>query len=260
VSSPTVVPVPRESARRRISLPRNPFKGLEGPLVQAGEMTRLLLQVLWMAVRHPLGYWGEVRDQMFDILKLCWIPMAVSCTAFGLGAPGLQGGNLFSLFGIPERLGSFFVMASVREFAPWVNAMVVAGVVGTAITADIGARRIREEIDAMEVLGVDPIRTLVLPRVVALFFMTGLLDLAAILFGLLGGYIAAVPILGANPAAFVLLQGPQGQRRADRRRQRGEPGRRHRLRRDLDLQHGVHHDPARAEPRHPGLQVEERVP
>jgi phospholipid/cholesterol/gamma-HCH transport system permease protein len=202
VSSPTVVPVPRESARRRISLPRNPFKGLEGPLVQAGEMTRLLLQVLWMAVRHPLGYWGEVRDQMFDILKLCWIPMAVSCTAFGLGAPGLQGGNLFSLFGIPERLGSFFVMASVREFAPWVNAMVVAGVVGTAITADIGARRIREEIDAMEVLGVDPIRTLVLPRVVALFFMTGLLDLAAILFGLLGGYIAAVPILGANPAAF----------------------------------------------------------
>ncbi|QNG55683.1 ABC transporter permease [Pseudonocardia petroleophila] len=165
-------------------------------------MTRLMFQVLWMAVRHPIGYWSEVKDQMFDILKLCWIPMAVSTTAFGLGAPGLQGGNIFNLFGIPERLGSFFVMASVREFAPWVNAMVVAGVVGTAITADLGARRIREEIDAMEVLGVDPIRTLVLPRVIALFIMTGLLDLVAILFGLLGGYIAAVPILGANPAAF----------------------------------------------------------
>lgn len=54
----------------------------------------------------------------------------------------------------------------------------------------------------MEVLGVDPIRTIVLPRVIALFIMTGLLDLVAIMFGLLGGYIAAVPILGANPAAF----------------------------------------------------------
>jgi phospholipid/cholesterol/gamma-HCH transport system permease protein len=201
-----VTPVP-ERTTRSLPLPGGLLGGLlgglQGPLVQAGEMTQLMFQVLWMAIRRPWGYWGEVRDQMFDILKLCWIPMAVSCTAFGLGAPGLQGGNIFNLFGIPERLGSFFVMASIREFAPWVNAMVVAGVVGTAITADIGARRIREEIDAMEVLGVDPVRTLILPRVIALFFMTGLLDLVAVLFGILGGYIAAVPILGANPATFV---------------------------------------------------------
>lgn len=200
--SATAVPIPERKTR---SLPRSGslLGGVQGPLVQAGEMTQLMFRVLWMAVRRPWGYWGEVRDQMFDILKLCWIPMAVSCTAFGLGAPGLQGGNIFNLFGIPERLGSFFVMASIREFAPWVNAMVVAGVVGTAITADLGARRIREEIDAMEVLGVDPVRTLILPRVIALFIMTGLLDLVAVLFGILGGYIAAVPILGANPATFV---------------------------------------------------------
>ncbi|WP_338051725.1 ABC transporter permease [Pseudonocardia acidicola] len=203
MSSPstTAVPIPEREART-IPHAGRLLRGLESPLAQAGEMMQLMLKVLWMALRRPWGYWGEVRDQMFDILKLCWIPMAVSCTAFGLGAPGLQGGNLFNLFGIPERLGSFFIMASIREFAPWVNAMVVAGVVGTAITADLGARRIREEIDAMEVLGVDPIRTLVLPRVIALFIMTGLLDLIAALFGILGGYIAAVPILGANPAAF----------------------------------------------------------
>ncbi|WP_214366571.1 MlaE family ABC transporter permease [Pseudonocardia sp. H11422] len=203
MSAPTNEAAAPRQAAKVVRRPRNLLRGVDGPLAQAGEMTRLALEVLWMAIRRPWGYWGEVRDQSFDILKLCWIPMAVSCTAFGLGAPGLQGGNLFSLFGIPERLGSFFVMASIREFAPWVNAMVVAGVVGTAITADLGARRIREEIDAMEVLGVDPVRTLVLPRVIALFIMTGLLDLVALMFGILGGYIAAVPILGANPAAFV---------------------------------------------------------
>lgn len=203
MSSPTTASIPVPERKIKASPRSGRLLGaIQDPMVQAGEMTQLMFRVLWMALRRPWGYWAEVRDQMFDILKLCWIPMAVSCTAFGLGAPGLQGGNIFNLFGIPERLGSFFVMASIREFAPWVNAMVVAGVVGTAITADLGARRIREEIDAMEVLGVDPIRTLVMPRVIALLIMTGLLDLVAVLFGILGGYIAAVPILGANPATF----------------------------------------------------------
>jgi phospholipid/cholesterol/gamma-HCH transport system permease protein len=93
-------------------------------------------------------------------------------------------------------------MASVREFAPWINAMVVAGVIGTAMTADLGARRIREEIDAMEVLGIEPIRTLVVPRVIAVTIMTGLLDLVALTFGIVGGYIAAVPLLGASSGSY----------------------------------------------------------
>lgn len=168
-----------------------------------GEMAILLGRVVWMAVRRPTGYWADVRDQMFDMLRLCWVPMAVSCAAFGLGAPGLQGHNLFGLFGIPERLGSFFIMASIREFAPWVLAMVVAGVVGSAITADLGARRVREEIDAMEVLGLDPVRVLVLPRVIAVTVMIGLLDVVALCFGVLGGYIAAVGIGDASSAAFI---------------------------------------------------------
>ena len=171
------------------------------PLAQAGEMVQLLAEVTKSAVTNPRGYWGDVREQMFEILKLCWLPMIVSCTAFGMGAPGLQGGNIFLLFGIPERLGSFFLMASVREFAPWINAMVVAGVMGTAITADLGARRIREEFDAMEVLGVDPVRTIILPRVIALTIMTGLMDIIALCFGVLGGLLAAFE-LKANPWAY----------------------------------------------------------
>ncbi|MBB2499461.1 ABC transporter permease, partial [Amycolatopsis echigonensis] len=148
---------PKAKGRQRRKASRRSGLGsaVARPLEQAGEMVWLMGDVLYSALRHPVGYWGEVREQMFQTLKLCWIPMIISTTAFGLGAPGLQGGNIFSLFGIPERLGSFFIMASVREFAPWINAMVVAGVMGTAITADLGARRIREEIDAMEVLGVD---------------------------------------------------------------------------------------------------------
>lgn len=187
--------------RRSASI--SPLAPIGRAMEQTGEMLALFGTVAKEAVVRPRGYWGDVRDQCYSILKLCWIPMVVSCTAFGLGAPGLQALNLFNLFGVPERLGSFFILASVREFAPWINAMVVAGVVGTAITADLGARRIREEIDALEVLGVDPVRTLVVPRVIALFIMTGLLDLVALSFGILGGFIAAVPIGGATTGGFV---------------------------------------------------------
>ena len=171
-------------------------------LTETGEMVLLLGAVIRTGVTQPRGYWGDVRDVMADILRKCWFPMIVSTVAFGLGAPGLQGGNLYSLFGIPERLGSFFIVASVREFAPWINAMVVAGVFGTASTADLGARRIREEIDAMEVLGIDPVRTLVLPRVIALTLITGALDIVALSFGVVGGWVASVPILGATSGSF----------------------------------------------------------
>jgi phospholipid/cholesterol/gamma-HCH transport system permease protein len=176
---------------------------VQTPLRQAGEMAEFACRVVGMAVRHPVGYWGAVRDEMAQILKLCWLPMIVSTTMFGFGAPGLQGGNILYLFGVPDRLGSFFIMASVREFAPWINAMIIAGVVGTAMTADLGARRIREEIDAMEVLGIDPVRTLVLPRVVAVTIMTGLLDIVALAFGVVGGFIASVYVFGTQPAAFL---------------------------------------------------------
>jgi phospholipid/cholesterol/gamma-HCH transport system permease protein len=176
-------------------------KNTTNGLAQAGEMLELLGAILSSIARKPTGFWGLVREQLYETLKLCWIPMSISTFAFGFAAPGLQGGNIYILFGIPERLGSFFLMASVREFAPWINAMVVAGVMGTAITADLGARRIREEIDAMEVLGVDPLRELIVPRVVAISIMTGLLDVAALCFGVLGGLVAGLE-LGAHGAAF----------------------------------------------------------
>src|SRR6478735_7459204 len=124
--------------------------------------------------------------------ELCWFPMMISTIAFGFGAPGLQAANFLSLFGALDRLGGFFVLASIREFAPNVTAIIVAGVAGTAITADLGARKIREELDALQVLGVDPVKNLVVPRFLALMVITGLFDVYAVLFGLFGGIITCL--------------------------------------------------------------------
>lgn len=179
------------------------LRASSSPIAQAGQLAQFGAAVIWSAIRHPVGYWAEVRDQMFDALKLCWIPMVISTTAFGLGAPGIQAGNFTSLLGVPERLGGFAVLASIREFAPWINAMIVAGVVGTAITADLGARRIREEIDAMQVLGIDPVRALIVPRVVAMTLFTGLSNLVALTFGVVGVYIASVFMFDASTSGFM---------------------------------------------------------
>ncbi len=147
---------------------------------QVGDMMILTARTLVSAVKPPYPYGEEFIGQFLFALQLCWFPLLVSTVAFGFGAPGLQAANFLSLFGALDRLGGFFVLASIREFAPFVTAVVVAGVAGTAITADLGARKIREELDALQVLGVDPIKNLVVPRFLALMAVTALLDIFAI--------------------------------------------------------------------------------
>jgi phospholipid/cholesterol/gamma-HCH transport system permease protein len=68
----------------------------------------------------------------------------------------------------------------------------MAGVAGTAITADLGARKIREELDALQVLGVDPIKNLVVPRFLALMLVTGMFNVYAVIFGTFGGMLVTV--------------------------------------------------------------------
>jgi phospholipid/cholesterol/gamma-HCH transport system permease protein len=166
-----------------------PFKGM---LEEVGDMMILTGKTIMSALKPPYPYGGEFVNQFLFALKLCWFPLVVSTVAFGYGAPGLQAANFLVLFGALDRLGGFFVLASIREFAPFVTAIVLAGVAGTAITADLGARKIREELDALQVLGVDPVKNLVVPRFLALMVVTGLFDIYALLFGIFGGILAAL--------------------------------------------------------------------
>jgi phospholipid/cholesterol/gamma-HCH transport system permease protein len=168
------------------------FLPVKGLFEQVGNMVILTGKTLVATVKPPYPYGGEFIGQFLFALQLCWFPMMISTIAFGFGAPGLQAANFLTLFGALDRLGGFFILASVREFAPFVTAVVVAGVAGTAITADLGARKIREELDALQVLGVDPIKNLVVPRFLSLMLITGLMDIYALLFGISGGIFAEI--------------------------------------------------------------------
>jgi phospholipid/cholesterol/gamma-HCH transport system permease protein len=144
------------------------------------------------ALRPPYPYGGEFVSQFLFALRVVWFPLLITTVAINYAAPGLQAANFLSLFGALDRLGGIFVLAAIREIGPNITFVVVAGVAGTAITADLGARKIREELDALQVLGVDPVKNLVVPRFLALMLVTGLFDIYAVLFGLFGGVLAEV--------------------------------------------------------------------
>ena len=161
-------------------------------LEEFGDMMILTGRTISSALRPPYTYGGELVSQFLFTLRLVWFPLLISTVAINYGAPGLQASNFLTLIGALDRLGGFFVLASVREIGPLITAIVIAGVAGTAITADLGARKVREELDALQVLGVDPVKNLVVPRFLALMVVTGLFDIYAILFGLFGGLLAEV--------------------------------------------------------------------
>jgi phospholipid/cholesterol/gamma-HCH transport system permease protein len=171
-------------------------------LEELGDVIILTGKTVVSAIRPPYPYGGELVAQFMFALRLCWAPLLITTLVASYAAPGLQAANFLVLFGALDRLGGFFVLAVIREFAPIFCAIIVAGVAGTAITADLGARKIREELDALQVLGVDPVKNLVVPRFLALMLVTGLFDVFAIVAGLAGGLLAN-RFSGGSSGAFL---------------------------------------------------------
>jgi phospholipid/cholesterol/gamma-HCH transport system permease protein len=159
-------------------------------LEEFGDVVLLTGRTIRSALVPPYPYGGELVSQFLFALRLVWFPLLVTTIAISYGAPGLQAANFLTLFGALDRLGGFFILAAIREIGPLITSIVVAGIAGTAITADLGARKVREELDALQVLGVDPVKNLVVPRFLALMVITGLFDIYALLFGIFGGIAA----------------------------------------------------------------------
>jgi phospholipid/cholesterol/gamma-HCH transport system permease protein len=166
------------------------YAPLRGFIQTIGAMVLLFRRTLMAALTPPYNYGPELVDQF--MFALGWCPMILASLAFTYGPAGIEVGDFLNLLGALDRLGGLFVIIVMREFAPLVCAIVMAGVAGTAMTADLGARKIREEIDALVVLGVDPIKSLVVPRFLSLMLLTPLFSIYALLFGTLGGVLVTI--------------------------------------------------------------------
>src|SRR5215217_5311043 len=102
-------------------------------LEEVGDMMILTGKTVVSAIRPPYPYGGEFLGQFLFALRLCWFPLLVSTVSVSYAVPGMQAANFLVLFGALDRMGGFFVLAVIREFAPLVVAIIVAGVAGTAI-------------------------------------------------------------------------------------------------------------------------------
>ena len=159
------------------------------------------LDTLRATARRPVQV-RELIQQAWFISSVSILPAALVSIPFG-AVITLQLGSLSRQLGAQSFTGGASVLAVVREAGPIVTALIIAGAGGSAICADLGARRIREELDALEVLGIDPIQRLVVPRVLASMLVAVLLNGLVSVVGVAGGYFFNVVLQGGTPGGFL---------------------------------------------------------
>lgn len=116
---------------------------------------------------------------------------------------GLQSYRALVKVGAEGALGTLVALSLVRELGPVLTAIMIAARAGSAITAEIGIQRISEQIDALDTMGIDPLRYLISPRIVASVISFPLLTALFDLIGIAGGYISGVLLLGANAGTYL---------------------------------------------------------
>jgi phospholipid/cholesterol/gamma-HCH transport system permease protein len=171
-------------------------------LLNAGGMALLGLRVGTELVSPGLSWRREFVRQFIFALRVTIGPASVVAFVIGFSTIGIQGGSLASAFGAIDRISAVAPIAFLRELGPVLTTAIVAGTLGSTITAELGARKIREELDALAVLGINPVRNLVLPRVVALTLMMPVLNLLTFWAGIFGTLVAATLLYGSTVSAF----------------------------------------------------------
>jgi phospholipid/cholesterol/gamma-HCH transport system permease protein len=185
-------------AEQGIGSRRGPAQALSGApalawLRSAGEIGRLAVRTIRLIFTPPFPWWRDAVVEFSLALRRCTLPLVLAMVTFAIGIAVLFVGRIVETLGTSDRLYGGLTIGFMREPSVWVTAMIFAGVAGSAMTADIGARRIREELDAMSVLGVDTIRALVVPRVVAMTLVAPVLGLVTFLTAQVVDYLL-VPV------------------------------------------------------------------
>ena len=149
-----------------------------------------------MAFRLPL-----ILQQMYFVGVLSFLIILVSGFFVGM-VLGLQGYNILVDFGSEETLGVMVSLSLVRELGPVVAALLFAGRAGSALTAEIGLMKATEQLSAMEMMAIDPIRRVLTPRFLAGFISMPLLAAIFSAVGIIGGDFVGVGLLGVDEGAY----------------------------------------------------------
>lgn len=140
-------------------------------------------------------------QQMYSVGVLSLLIIVVSGIFVGM-VLGLQGYNTLVDFGAEESLGVMVALSLVRELGPVVTALLFAGRAGSALTAEIGLMKATEQLSGMEMMAVDPLKRVIVPRFIAGILSMPLLAAIFSAVGVMGGYFVGVGLLGVDDGAF----------------------------------------------------------
>lgn len=191
-------------------VPPNSVEALGGAVIGARQAVVDFLQLaadtsfaVGAALRSPRRMrWGAIIDQAIDIGSRAFGIVGLITFLVGLTV-AFQSAYQLQQFGAAIYVANLTGVSMLREMAPLMCAILVAGRSGSSIAAEIATMQVSEEIDALKVMGIDPIDFLAVPRVLAISFMVPLLTVLADLLGVLGGFLVGVFYLDIAPIAFL---------------------------------------------------------
>ena len=169
-------------------------------LYELQEVSLLLWRSLVSLFSRP-RYYSETIKQM-DLIGVGSLPIVLLTGFFTGGVLVLQVFPTLQYYSIQNEAGNSVATSLIRELGPVLTALMVSGRIGAAISAELGSMVVSQQIDAMRALGTDPVRRLVVPRIISLIFMLPLLTVAADILGLVGGGLIASSIYNQDWHVF----------------------------------------------------------
>src|SRR4030043_260748 len=170
-------------------------------VLDLGAIFTLFVQVVSSMVRPP----SEIRNivKQMEEVGIRSMPVVLVTATFTGMVLALQSYSGFQRFGATSFVGSVVALSITRELGPVFAGLLVSGRGGASMAAELGTMKVTEQIDALVTLATNPIKYLVVPRVVAATLVLPVLVVFADLVGILGGYFVSVYLLGANPYVYV---------------------------------------------------------
>jgi phospholipid/cholesterol/gamma-HCH transport system permease protein len=177
------------------------IRPIEAFIAEFGRLGTLLLEVVYYTFRRPFRF-GEIYKQMefVGVKSLIVVMITGGFTGMVLALQSYYG---FRKFGAEGLVGTTVALSMTRELGPVLTSLMVAGRAGSAMAAELGTMRVTEQIDALVVMALNPIKYLIVPRVIASMLMLPVLTIISDFVGIIGGYLVGVKLLGINEGAYV---------------------------------------------------------
>ena len=172
-----------------------------GIIREMGQILILLSRAFMWTVVPPYRPKAVIKQMEFVGVKSIFVVVLTGIFAGGVLA--LQSHHGFRLFGAETLVGSTVALAITRELGPVLTALMVNGRAGSAMAAELGTMRVTEQIDALYVMATNPVKYLIVPRIIAGLVMLPVLTIVADFLGILGGYFVGVILLKINSGMFV---------------------------------------------------------